>query len=279
MPLPPAPCAWGWRNLLFPPRALPTAAALTCVTYSRTSAERPRARHGGPSSARSVSACTPSSSALPQLKSSERASMRAVEGGHQSGTTSRHPTALYSDLAGRRQQPSARRAALSAAAGPRDSKAHGGALPSVPSPPASPPAELTIARIEPRTSHSAVTNGGEHGEAGPVGTRGCRLDSARGAARRGSARPNYAPTAPRNAPSARRHREQPAEQAGLGRGYSNAPACCPPSGPAAGEQCSIGPPGTQPGSSCYRPHAIGVLPRMLVSVHVCMCVYVSVAQP
>ena len=119
--------------------------------------------------------------------------MRAVEGGHQSGTTSRHPTALYSDLAGRRQQPSARRATLSAAAGPRDSKAHGGALPSVPSPPASPPAELTIARIEPRTSHSAVTNGGEHGEAGPVGTRGCRLDSARGAARRGSARPNRAP--------------------------------------------------------------------------------------
>ena len=119
--------------------------------------------------------------------------MRAVEGGRQSGTTSRHPTALYSDLAGRRQQPSARRAALSAAAGPRDSKAHGGALSSVPSPPASPPAELTIARIEPRTSHSAVTNGGEHGEAGPVGTRGCRLDSARGAARRGSARPNRAP--------------------------------------------------------------------------------------
>ena len=119
--------------------------------------------------------------------------MRAVEGGHQSGTTSRHPTALYSDLAGRRQQPSARRAALSAAAGPRDSKAHGGALSSVPSPPASPPAELTIAQIEPRTSHSAVTNGGEHGEAGPVGTRGCRLDSARGAARRGSARPNRAP--------------------------------------------------------------------------------------
>ena len=128
-----------------------------------------------------------------QHLSPERASIRKVEGGHQSGTTSRHPTALYSDLAGRRQQPSARRAALSAAAGPRDSKAHGGAFSSVPSPPASPPAELTIARIEPRTSHSAVTNGGEHGEAGPVGTRGCRLDSARGAARRGSARPNRAP--------------------------------------------------------------------------------------
>ena len=30
----------------------------------------------------------------------------------------------------------------------------------------------------------------------------------------------HAPTAPRNAPSARRHRKQPAEQAGLGRGYS-----------------------------------------------------------
>ena len=89
----------------------------------------------------------------------------------------------------------------------------------------------------------------------------------------------HAPTAPRNAPSARRHREQPAEQAGLGRGYSNAPARCSPSGPAAGEQCSIGSPGTQPGWSCYRPHAIGVSPRMLVSVHVCMCVYVSVAQP
>ena len=59
----------------------------------------------------------------------------------------------------------------------------------------------------------------------------------------------HAPTAPRNAPSARRHREQPAEQAGLGRGYSNAPARRSPSGPAAGEQCSIGSPGTQPGWS------------------------------
>ena len=36
--------------------------------------------------------------------------------------------------------------------------------------------------------------------------------------------------------------------------YSNAPARCSPPGPAAGEQCSIGSPGTQPGWSCYRPH-------------------------
>jgi hypothetical protein len=39
----------------------------------------------------------------------------------------------------------------------------------------------------------------------------------------------------------------PAEQAGLGRGYSTAPARCSPSGHAAGEQCSIGSPGTQLG--------------------------------
>ena len=55
------------------------------------------------------------------------------------------------------------------------------------------PSPLTIVQIEPRASPSAATNGGERGEAGPVGTRGCRLDSARGAARRGSARPNRAP--------------------------------------------------------------------------------------
>ena len=173
--------------------------------------------------------------------------MRTVEGGHQTGTTSRDPTALYSDQAGRRLLPSARRATLSAAADPRDPKAHGGAPRSVPSPPTPPPAAPTIVQIEPRTCPSAVINGGEHGGVGPVGTSGCRLDSGRRAVRRGPARPNRAP---HRTPSARdgiassaRMRSKPA----LGRGYSIAPARRSPSGPAVGEQCSIGPPGAQPG--------------------------------
>ena len=59
---------------------------------------------------------------------------------------------------------------------------------------------LPIVQIKPRASPSAATNGGERGEAGPVGTRGCRLDSARGVARPEPARPNRAP---QRTPSAR----------------------------------------------------------------------------
>ena len=143
----------------------------------------------------------------------------------------------------------AARDAHSAAADPRDPKAHGGAPRSVPSPPTPPPAAPTIVQIEPRTCPSAVINGGEHGGVGPVGTSGCRLDSGRRAVRRGPARPNRAP---HRTPSARdgiasstRMRSKPA----LGRGYSIAPARRSPSGRAVGEQCSIGPPGAQPGQS------------------------------
>ena len=66
----------------------------------------------------------------------------------------------------------------------------------------------------------------------------------------------HAPTASRNArdgiASSLRSKPAsavatPAEQAGLGRGYSTAPARCLPSGHAAGEQCSLGSPGTQLG--------------------------------
>ena len=57
-------------------------------------------------------------------------------------------------------------------------------------------------QTKPRTCLSAVINGGEHGEGGPAGTCGCRLDFARRVARRGPARPNRTPQrAPRVAAS------------------------------------------------------------------------------
>jgi len=200
--------------------------------------------------------------------------MRTVEGGHQTGATSRHPTALYCDLAGRRHQPSARRAAPSAPprrlSRPRSPRWRSSERSIATLLTHSP---FTIVQIEPRASPSAATNGGERGEAGPVGTFGCRLDSDRRAARREPARPNRAP---QRTPSAR-------------GGIASSAAACGASRPSAVATRShtraarnLDTPSVSNAQSARqgrsrddrnrRPHAIGVSLRMfrIACVHVCV---------